>query len=102
MAAVRGTAPPRQSACGGTAEVTGVVTTDGHAGPFTYRWLRGDGQRSGDLTRTARRGEHEVALRLRWTVRGPGRFHGVARLQVLRPGTAPLEASASFAYACAG
>ncbi|MFH8841870.1 hypothetical protein [Streptomyces sp. NPDC017868] len=102
VTAVRVTAPPQQLACGGTAEVTGVVTTDGRAGPFTYRWLRSDGQRSGVLTRTARRGEHEVALRLRWTVRGPGRFHGTARLQVLRPDTTPLEASAAFTYACAG
>lgn len=102
VTAVRVTAPSQQLSCGGTAEVTGVVTTDGHAGPFTYRWLRSDGQRSDVLTRTARGGEHEVAVHLRWTVRGPGRFHGAARLQVLRPHTTPLEAEAAFTYACAG
>ncbi|WP_052498981.1 hypothetical protein [Streptomyces vietnamensis] len=102
VTAVRVTAPSQRLTCGGTAEVTGVVTTDGHAGPFRYRWLRSDGQRSEVLTRTARGGEHEVALHLRWTVRGPGLFHGTARLQVLRPDTPPLEAEAAFTYACAG
>ncbi|MFI8770357.1 hypothetical protein ACIGN6_36390 [Streptomyces sp. NPDC053792] len=102
VTAVRVTAPAQELACGGTADVTGVVTTDGHAGPFRYRWLRSDGQRSEVLTRTARGGEHEVALHLRWTVRGPGRFHGTAHLQVLRPDTPPLEAEAAFTYACAG
>jgi hypothetical protein len=101
VTAVRVTAP-QELACGGTADVTGVVTTDGHAGPFRYRWLRSDGQRSEVLTRTARGGEHEVALHLRWTVRGPGRFHGTAHLQVLRPDTPPLEAEAAFTYACTG
>ncbi|MEU1227852.1 hypothetical protein [Streptomyces sp. NPDC005828] len=102
VTAVRVTAPPQRLTCGGTADVTGVVTTDGHAGPFEYRWLRSDGQRSEVLTRTARGGEHEVPVHLRWTVRGPGRFQGTARLQVLRPGTSPLEAEAAFTYACAG
>ncbi|MER5202396.1 hypothetical protein [Streptomyces sp. NPDC002825] len=102
VTAVHVESPPRQLTCGETAEVTGVVSTDGHAGPFTYRWLRSDGQRSEVLTRTAGRGEHEVTLHLRWTVRGPGRFHGTARLQVLRPETTPLEAEGAFTYACAG
>ncbi|MFF0753186.1 hypothetical protein [Streptomyces sp. NPDC004267] len=102
VTAVRVTAGPQALTCGGTADVTGVVTTDGHAGPVTYRWLRSDGQRSGVLTRTARAGEDEVAVHLRWTVRGPGLFHGTARLEVLRPGTTPLEAEAAFGYACAG
>ncbi|MFJ9824612.1 hypothetical protein ACIRSU_09560 [Streptomyces sp. NPDC101160] len=102
VTAVRVTAPSRQLPCGGTAEVTGVVSTDGHAGPVTYRWLRSDGQRSDLLTRTARGGEHEVTVHLRWTVRGPGRFHGTARLEVLRPHATPLEAEAAFTYACAG
>ncbi|MFF3608288.1 hypothetical protein [Streptomyces sp. NPDC002463] len=102
VTAVRVTAPPQRLTCGGTADVTGVVTTDGHAGPFKYRWLRSDGQRSEVLTRTARGGEHEVPVHLRWTVRGPGRFQGTAHLQVLRPGTPPLEAEAAFTYACAG
>ncbi|MFI8825180.1 hypothetical protein [Streptomyces sp. NPDC053431] len=93
-------APAGRLTCDQTADLTGIVTTDGHAGPVTYRWLRSDGQESGVLTRTARRGEHEVAVHLRWTVRGPGAFRGTARLQVLRPTGAPLEAAAGFTYAC--
>lgn len=101
VAGVRVDAPARQLGCGQTADVTGVVTTDGGGGPFTYRWLRSDGQASGDLTRTARRGEREVAVHLQWTVRGHGLFRGTARLQVLRPGGLPIEAEGTFSYACA-
>jgi hypothetical protein len=55
---------------------TAVGGVDLHGGPVTYRWLRADGQDSGELVRTAHRGEHRVRVHLRWTVRGPGRFRG--------------------------
>ncbi|MFF6777054.1 hypothetical protein ACFY8W_26370 [Streptomyces sp. NPDC012637] len=95
------TAPTQELSCGQTAEVTGVVHTDGRGGPITYRWLRSDGRQSEELTRTARRGEHEVTVHLQWTVRGPGLFRGTARLQVLRPAGSPVEAEGSFRYSCA-
>ncbi|MEU9994637.1 hypothetical protein [Streptomyces sp. NPDC050848] len=94
-------APTQRLSCGQTAEVTGVVTTDGRGGPLTYRWLRSDGQESGELTRTARSGEREVVVHLQWTVRGPGLFRGTARLQVLRPDGSPIEAEGTFSYSCA-
>ncbi|MEU6878783.1 hypothetical protein [Streptomyces sp. NPDC046712] len=95
------TTPTRQLSCGQTADVTGVVTTDGRGGPITYRWVRSDGQKSGELTRAARRGEREVTVHLQWTVRGPGLFQGTARLQVLRPTGPPIEAEGTFSYSCA-
>ncbi|MFD0368120.1 hypothetical protein [Streptomyces sp. NPDC127114] len=95
------TAPTQELGCGQTAEVTGVVHTDGRGGPITYRWLRSDGRQSEELTRTARRGEREVTVHLQWTVRGPGLFRGTARLQVLRPADSPVEAEGTFRYSCA-
>ncbi|MFD5326299.1 hypothetical protein [Streptomyces sp. NPDC127092] len=95
------TAPTQELSCGQTAEVTGVVHTDGRGGPITYRWLRSDGRQSEELTRTARRGEREVTVHLQWTVRGPGLFRGTARLQVLRPADSPVEAEGTFRYSCA-
>ncbi|GHE14408.1 hypothetical protein [Streptomyces alanosinicus] len=99
VVAVRVQAPAGPLHCGQTADLIGVITTDGHGGPVTYRWLRADGQDSGELVRTAHRGERRVRVHLRWTVRGPGRFRGTARLRIAhRP--APMEAEASFTYVC--
>ncbi|GAA2477504.1 hypothetical protein [Streptomyces longisporus] len=92
-------APARPLHCGQTADLVGVVTTDGHGGPVTYRWLRADGQDSGELVRTAARGERRVKVHLRWTVRGSGRFRGTARLRITHQ-PAPMEAKASFTYVC--
>ncbi|MGW1891397.1 hypothetical protein ACWCP6_14250 [Streptomyces sp. NPDC002004] len=98
-------APAARLHCGQTADVIGVITTDGGGGPVTYRWLRSDGQASGELVRVARRGRPEITVHLRWTVRGPGLFRGTARLQVLHrkgggSGAEPIEARGTFRYAC--
>ncbi|WP_333775639.1 hypothetical protein [Streptomyces sp. IBSBF 3136] len=99
VVAVRVRAPAGVLHCGGTADLVGVVTTDGRGGPVTYRWLRGDGKDSGELVHLARRGERRVRVHLRWTVRGPGRFRGTARLRVAGRRT-PVEATGGFTYAC--
>ncbi|AOR31189.1 hypothetical protein BFF78_09135 [Streptomyces fodineus] len=99
VVAVQVQAPAGPLHCGQTADLVGVVTTDGHGGPVTYRWLRADGQDSGELVHTAHRGERRVRVHLRWTVRGPGRFRGTARLSIAHQ-TAPMEAEASFTYVC--
>ncbi|MFJ9863043.1 hypothetical protein [Streptomyces sp. NPDC101165] len=99
VVAVRVQAPAGTLHCGRTADLVGVVTTDGRGGPVTYQWLRGDGQDSGELVRTAHRGERRFRVHLRWTVRGPGRFQGTARLRITHQ-RAPMEAKASFTYVC--
>ena len=99
IVAVRVQAPAGPLHCGQTADLVGVVTTDGHGGPVSYRWLRADGQDSGELVRTAHRGERRVRVHLRWTVRGSGRFQGTARLRIAHQ-PAPMEAKASFTYVC--
>ncbi|MFF3410548.1 hypothetical protein ACFYW8_30950 [Streptomyces sp. NPDC002742] len=92
-------APDGRLHCGQTADLVGVVTTDGRGGPVTYHWLRSDGQDSGELVHMARRGERRVTVHLRWTVRGPGRFRGTARLRIEHQDKPP-EAEATFDYAC--
>ncbi|RPF31523.1 hypothetical protein [Streptomyces sp. TLI_185] len=99
IVAVRVQAPAGPLHCGQTADLVGVVTTDGHGGPVSYRWLRADGQDSGELVRTAHSGERRVRVHLRWTVRGSGRFRGTARLRIAHQ-SAPMEAKASFTYVC--
>ena len=99
VVSVRVQAPVGPLHCGQTADLIGVFTTDGDGGPVTYRWLRADGQDSGELVRTVHRGERRIRVHLRWTVRGPGRFWGVARLRIAHHPT-PMEAKASFTYVC--
>ncbi|MFE2533653.1 hypothetical protein ACFXGX_18010, partial [Streptomyces sp. NPDC059371] len=99
VTAVEVRAPAGQLHCGQTADLVGVVTTDGRGGPVTYRWLRSNGHDSGELVRMARRGERRVTVHLRWTVRGPGGFRGTARLRVTHQHTSP-EAKGTFSYVC--
>lgn len=99
VSAVQVRAPAGQLRCGQTADLVGVLTTDGHGGLVTYRWLRGDGRDSGELVHLAPRGARRVTVHLRWTVRGPGAFSGVARLRILHQ-RIPVEATGSFRYVC--
>ncbi|MFI0965802.1 hypothetical protein ACH4S8_31075 [Streptomyces sp. NPDC021080] len=99
VTAVEVRAPAGRLHCGQTADLVGVVTTDGSGGAVTYHWLRSDGHDSGELVRMAPKGERRVTVHLRWTVRGPGSFRGTARLRITHQGK-PSEAEATFSYAC--
>ncbi|MFF3448528.1 hypothetical protein ACFYXJ_15520 [Streptomyces sp. NPDC002667] len=99
VTAVEVRAPAGRLHCGQTADLVGVITTDGRGGPVTYHWLRSDGHDSGELVRAARRGQARITVHLRWTVRGPGSFRGTARLRIAQQRTLP-EAEATFSYAC--
>ncbi|MFF1508506.1 hypothetical protein [Streptomyces sp. NPDC058326] len=84
--------------CDGTADVVGVVRTDGRPGTLTYRWERSDGTRSAPLRERLTRGQEEARLRLLWTFHGPGTHHAEARLVIVSP-TAHTSAAA-FTYRC--
>ncbi|MGW7407834.1 hypothetical protein ACWGI9_29655 [Streptomyces sp. NPDC054833] len=99
VTAVEVQAPAGRLHCGQTADLVGVVTTDGRGGPVTYHWLRSDGHDSGELVHMAHRGDPRVTVHLRWTVRGPGSFRGTARLRIAHQ-RKPVEAQATFSYAC--
>ncbi|MFF4549466.1 hypothetical protein [Streptomyces sp. NPDC001435] len=99
VTAVEVQAPAGRLHCGQTADLVGVVTTDGRGGPVTYHWLRSDGHDSGELVHMAHSGDRRVTVHLRWTVRGPGSFRGTARLRIAHQ-RKPVEAQATFGYAC--
>ncbi|MER5433257.1 hypothetical protein [Streptomyces sp. NPDC002588] len=83
--AVAVTAPQRATGCDRTADVVGVVRTDGRPGELAYRWVRSDGTSSGVLHATVAEGRREVLLHLLWTFRGRGRYAASAELRVLSP-----------------
>ncbi|KOG35632.1 MULTISPECIES: hypothetical protein [Streptomyces] len=92
------TAPGPSLGCDGTANVVGVVRTDGRPGTLTYHWERSDGTRSAPLRETLARGQEEARLHLLWTFHGPGSHQAVARLVITSP--TPHTAEGAFTYRC--
>ncbi|MGW0120354.1 hypothetical protein [Streptomyces sp. NPDC003327] len=92
------TAPARPPGCDGTADVVGLVRTDGRPGTVTYHWERSDGTRSATLREKVARGQREARLHLLWTFQGVGTHEAVARLVITSP-SAPA-AEAAFTYRC--
>ncbi|MEV0481862.1 hypothetical protein AB0I69_14790 [Streptomyces sp. NPDC050508] len=72
------TARPTVPGCDGTADIVGLVTTNGRRGTLSYRWVR---------------------LHLRWTYQGPGHRAARAELRILSPGH--RATAAHFSYDCA-
>lgn len=93
-------APTGAQGCGATANVVGVIHTNGGQGEVSYRWKRSDGQNSGVFTDTVPRGRHAIEVPLRWTIKGPGSLHAIATLEVLTPKGPDGTASAAFEYEC--
>ncbi|MFI1050687.1 hypothetical protein ACH4U3_33795 [Streptomyces griseoruber] len=84
--------------CDATADVVGVVRTDGHAGRLSYRWVRNDGTESDVLHATVAEGHREVRVHLLWTFQGQGHYAATAELRVLSPDG--RTARAAFTYDC--
>lgn len=84
--------------CDGTADVVGVVSTNGSPGTLRYRWVRSDGTESGTLEEKLTRGQREARLHLLWTFRGKGSHEARAELRI----TAPERhtAATQFSYSC--
>lgn len=93
-------APTGVQHCDATATVVGVIHTNGGPGEVKYRWRRSDGQNSGVFTDSLPKGRKSIQVPLRWTVRGPGRLHAIATLEVLSPKGPNGTASGAFEYAC--
>ncbi|MFF4397465.1 hypothetical protein [Streptomyces sp. NPDC001480] len=88
----------RAVGCGRTADITGVVRTNGREGTLAYRWERNDGTSSGPLHTTVGRGQRLARLSLRWTFQGRGRFPATATLHILSPAT--RTATVRLTYTC--
>ena len=92
------TVRPTALGCDATADVVGLVTTNGRPGTLTYRWIRSDGTSSGVLREVVVRGRRQARLHLLWTFQGAG--HGTARadLRILSP--VHRTVTAHFTYDC--
>lgn len=84
--------------CDSTADVVGVVTTNGRPGTVSYRWVRSDGTASEVLHEVMARGQKTARLHLRWTFQGEGRYEARAELRVLSP--TPHTAVTDLTYSC--
>ncbi|MFI2211382.1 hypothetical protein [Streptomyces sp. NPDC020141] len=84
--------------CGGTADIVGVVDTNGRPGTLVYRWVRSDGTSSGRLRQKLARGQEEARLRLLWSFHGRGDYRADAELQVVSP--SKHRSTARFDYRC--
>lgn len=79
------TARPTVLGCGDTADIVGLVTTNGRPGTFSYRWIRSDGTASGVLREVVVRGQRQARLHLLWTFQGQGRYAAQVELRILSP-----------------
>ncbi|WP_324789955.1 hypothetical protein [Streptomyces sp. H51] len=92
------TSRPAAVGCDATADVVGVVTTDGRAGSLSYRWTRSDGTASGILREQVARGQRQARLHLLWSFQGTGRYTARAELHLLTP--AKRTVATSLTYDC--
>lgn len=85
--------------CDGTADVVGVVKTNGRSGTVTYRWVRSDGTASELLREKMTRGQKQARLHLLWTFHGRGEYRAGAELRIVSP--TRHTAATHFIYRCA-
>lgn len=84
--------------CDATADIVGVVATDGRPGRLSYRWIRSDGTTSGVLREVLSRGQRQARLHLLWTFQGQGHYDARAELRLIAP--AHRTAATRLTYDC--
>ncbi|MFE7766587.1 hypothetical protein [Streptomyces sp. NPDC057438] len=82
---VAATVKPKVLGCDGTADIVGLVRTNGRPGTLSYRWIRSDGTSSGVLREVLVRDQRQARLHLLWTFQGKGRQEARAELRLLSP-----------------
>ena len=92
------TAQPTALGCDSTADIVGLVTTNGRPGTLTYRWIRSDGTASGVLREVMVRGQSQARVHLLWTFQGEGHRTARADLRVLSPDHRTI--TTRFTYDC--
>lgn len=92
------TARPTVLGCDHTADIVGLVRTNGHPGTLSYRWTRSDGTASEVLSEVVVRGQRQTRLHLRWTFQGEGQRSARAELQIISP--VQTTAGTRFTYDC--
>ncbi|MCH0563005.1 hypothetical protein I3F54_07270 [Streptomyces sp. MUM 2J] len=94
--AVSVTAQPAVLGCDETADVVGLVTTDGRPGTLSYRWVRSDGTTSDVLKEVMTRGQEQARLHLLWTFQGPGSHTARAELHLVSPNSRTVTVDLSY------
>jgi hypothetical protein len=84
--------------CNSTADVVGLIFTNGSGGPITFQWTK-DGENQPVGTVTAGSGQQQVQVELKWAFKGKGTHKAVAILQVFTPNVVSQQ-SATFTYKC--
>jgi hypothetical protein len=92
------TAGPKVLGCDGTADIVGLVRTNGRPGTLSYRWIRSDGTASGVLREVLVRDQRQARLHLRWTFQGKGHQAARAELRILSP--SHRAATVAVTYDC--
>ncbi|MGW1272916.1 hypothetical protein [Streptomyces sp. NPDC002491] len=82
---VKVVARPTVVGCDDTADVVGLVATNGRPGTLSYRWIRSDGTASGVLREVVAEGRRQARLHLLWTFQGKGHYAARAELRLLSP-----------------
>ena len=91
------TAANKSVGCGGTADIIGTITTNGHGGPISYQWVE-DGVAKPRLVADDASGSNKVQVSLQWKFNGKGTGQAVAELLVLDPQQA--QSSIIIPYSC--
>jgi hypothetical protein len=91
------TAANQSVGCNGTADLIGTISTNGHGGPITYQWVRGEVADAPHVIDGAS-GSDTVQVTLKWAFHGKGTGKAVAELRVLDP--QQYAASITFPYSC--
>lgn len=95
---VRVQPPAPAPGCDGTADVVGVVRTNGRPGTLVYRWERSDGTASGQLREKLSRGQEEAKVSLLWSFRGRGEYRASVELRIISPSA--HRSTTRFVYRC--
>ena len=92
--------PNTMVGCNGTADIIGTISTNGHGGPITYQWIRGEVTDPPKVVDDAT-GSNKVQVQLNWAFHGMGTGQAVAKLRILKP-QEPQSAQSSviFPYSC--
>ncbi|MEU6652841.1 hypothetical protein ABZ904_26275 [Streptomyces sp. NPDC046900] len=92
------TAAQQTMGCDETADLVGVLRTNGRKGTLSYRWVRNDGTASATLHAAVAQGHDQARVHLLWTFQGRGHYAATAELRVLSP--TRRTASVQFTYDC--
>jgi hypothetical protein len=89
-----------QVGCDSTVDIVGVIGLNGQAGTVDYSWQRNDSASTGGVQhQPVASGQTQLVVHLAWSLSGPGRFQGVATLNVSGP-TVLAPAQGTFRYVC--